>query len=219
MSKSSDLSERRARLKNILAFLKKEYPDAKCHLNFNNALELLIGSILSAQCTDARVNEVTKDLFKKYSNAYEFSKADVRVLKDNIRSTGFFNNKAKSIIECTKALVENHGGVVPDSMEELTKLRGVGRKTANVILGNYYGKSGIIVDTHIGRLSRRLGLTKNTDPVKVEFNLREIIPERDCTFFSNALGDHGRTVCKSRKPVCDQCKISHICPSYGLFNN
>ena len=213
-----NIDERKERLKKILSFLKKEYPDTRCHLNFNDALELLIGSILSAQCTDARVNEVTKDLFKKYSNAYEFSKADIEVLKNDIRSTGFFNNKAKSIVECTKSLVDDHDGIVPDSMEQLTKLRGVGRKTANVILGNYYSKPGIIVDTHIGRLSRRLGLTENKDPVKVESDLREVIPEKDCTFFSNALGDHGRTVCKSRKPLCDQCKISDICPSYGLFN-
>ena len=215
---NADLLERKERLKKILSFLKEEYPDAKCHLNFENSLELLIGSILSAQCTDARVNQVTKGLFRKYSNAYEFSKADIEALKDDIRSTGFFNNKAKSIVECTKFLVEKHDGVVPDTMEELTKLRGVGRKTANVVLGNYYGKPGIIVDTHIGRLSRRLGIAKNTDPVKVEFELREIVSEEDCTFFSNALGDHGRTVCKSRKPLCDQCKIWDICPSYGKFN-
>ena len=217
MSKS-DLSERKERFRKVLSFLKKEYPDAKCHLNFENAVELLVGSILSAQCTDARVNKVTEGLFKKYSSAYEFSRADLRTLKKEIRSTGFFNNKAKSIIECTKALVDHHDGVVPDSMEELTKLRGVGRKTANVILGNYYGKAGIIVDTHIGRLSRRLGFTESKDPVKVESDLREIVPEKDCTFFSNALGDHGRTVCKSRKPLCDQCKIWDICPSYGMFN-
>lgn len=213
----SKLSERKNRLKKILYFLKKEYPNAKCHLNYENAVELLVGSILSAQCTDARVNEVTKDLFEKYTNAYDFSRADLEELKDDIRSTGFFNNKAKSIIACTKAIVENHDGVVPESMEELTKLRGVGRKTANVILGNYYGQAGIIVDTHIGRLSRRLWLTDDKDPVKVEFDLREIVPEKDCTFFSNALGDHGRTVCKSRKPLCNSCKISDICPSYGIF--
>ncbi len=213
-----ELSKRRERLKKILSFLKKEYPNAGCHLDYNNAVELLVGSILSAQCTDVRVNEVTKGLFKKYTNAYEFSLADIEELKDDIRSTGFFNNKAKSILECTRALVRDHDGVVPDTMEELTKLRGVGRKTANVILGNYYGKPGIIVDTHIGRLSRRLGLTENKDPVKVEFDLREIVPEKDCTFFSNSLGDHGRTVCKSRKPLCSECKISDICPSFGMFN-
>jgi len=214
----NNLLERKERLKKILSFLKKEYPDAKCHLDYNNPVELLVGSILSAQCTDLRVNEVTKDLFRKYTNAYEFSLADIDELKEDIRSTGFFNNKAKSILECTKALVRDHDGVVPETMEELTKLRGVGRKTANVILGNYYGKPGIIVDTHIGRLSRRLGLTENEDPVKVEFDLRDIVPENDCTFFSNSLGDHGRTICKSRKPICDNCKISDICPSSGLFN-
>lgn len=214
----NNLLERKERLKKILSFLKKEYPDAKCHLDYNNPVELLVGSILSAQCTDLRVNEVTKGLFRKYTNAYEFSLADIDELKEDIRSTGFFNNKAKSILECTKALVRDHDGVVPETMEELTKLRGVGRKTANVILGNYYGKPGIIVDTHIGRLSRRLGLTENEDPVKVEFDLRDIVPENDCTFFSNSLGDHGRTICKSRKPLCDNCKISDICPSSGLFN-
>jgi len=214
----NNLLERKERFKKIFSFLKKEYPDAKCHLDYNNPVELLVGSILSAQCTDLRVNEVTKNLFRKYTNAYEFSLADIDELKDDIRSTGFFNSKAKSILECTKALVRDHDGVVPETMEELTKLRGVGRKTANVILGNYYGKPGIIVDTHIGRLSRRLGLTENEDPVKVEFDLRDIVPENDCTFFSNSLGDHGRTICKSRKPLCDNCKISDICPSSGLFN-
>ena len=212
------LAERKERLQKILSFLKKEYPDAKCHLNYNNALELLVGSILSAQCTDKRVNMVTPDLFKKYQNAYDFSLAEIEDLKEDIRSTGFFNNKANSIIGCTKMLCEMHDGIVPDTIEELVKLRGVGRKTANVIIGNFYGKPGIIVDTHIGRLSRRLGLTNNKDPVKVEFDLREIVPEKDCTFFSNALGDHGRTVCKSRKPLCSSCKIADICPSSGLFN-
>ena len=214
----NNLLERKERFKKIFSFLKKEYPDAKCHLDYNNAVELLVGSILSAQCTDLRVNEVTKDLFRKYTNAYDFSRADIDELKDDIGSTGFFNNKAKSILECTKALVEKHDGVVPDNMEELTRLRGVGRKTANVILGNYYGKAGIIVDTHIGRLSRRLGLTENKDPVKVEFDLRELVMEENCTFFSNSLGDHGRTICKSRRPLCDKCKISDICPSFGIYN-
>lgn len=212
------LSERKKRLTQILLFLKSEYSDAKCHLNFNNALELLIGSILSAQCTDKRVNMVTPDLFKKYQNAYDFSRADIEVLKQEIKSTGFFNNKAKSIIECTKMLCEDYDGIVPDTIDELVKLKGVGRKTANVIIGNYYGKPGIIVDTHIGRLARRLGLTDIKDPVKVEFDLREIVPENECTFFSNALGDHGRNICKSRKPLCGECKISDICPSFGKFN-
>ena len=215
---SKSIVERKKRANEILSFLKSEYPDAKCHLNYSNALELLIGSILSAQCTDKRVNMVTPGLFNKYQNAYDFSKADFEILKEEIRQTGFFNNKAKSIIACTKMLCENYDGVVPDTIEELVKLRGVGRKTANVIIGNYYKKPGIIVDTHIGRLSRRLGLTDNKDPVKVEFDLRELIPPKDCTFFSNSLGDHGRTICKSRKPLCSSCKISDICPSYGKFN-
>lgn len=212
----SKTSEKKERLSKILSFLKKEYPDAKCHLNFKNAFELLVGSILSAQCTDVRVNEVTKSLFEKYSNPYDFSVADIEVLKNDIKPTGFYNNKARSVIECAKSLVENYDGVLPDTIEELTKLRGVGRKTANVIVGNYYGKPAVIVDTHIGRLSRRLGFTDNTDPVKVEFDLRKIIPKKDCTFFSNALGDHGRSVCKSRKPLCDRCKIGSICPSYYI---
>jgi len=209
-----NLSQRKERLTKVLAFLKKEYPDAKCHLNFKNAFELLIGSILSAQCTDARVNKITKELFKKYSNAYEFSVADVEILKNDIRSVGFYNVKAESIIECAKSLVKDYNGEVPNTIEELVKLRGVGRKTANVIIGNYYGKPGIIVDTHIGRLSRRLGFTRSTDAIKVESDLRKIIPESSCTFFSNALGDHGRLICKSRKPLCGQCKIGDICPSY-----
>lgn len=210
----SDLSQKKQRLKKVLAFLKKEYPDARCHLNFKNAFELLVGSILSAQCTDARVNKVTKDLFKKYPGPCEFSVADVESLKDDIRSTGFYNVKAESIVECAKSLVRDYNGEVPDTIEQLVKLKGVGRKTANVIIGNYYGKPGIIVDTHIGRLSRRLGLTRNADPVKVESDLRDIVPESSCTFFSNALGDHGRSICKSRKPLCSKCKIGSICPSY-----
>lgn len=215
---SKELSDRKKRFPKILSFLKNEYPDAKCHLNYANALQLLVGSILSAQCTDKRVNLVTPALFEKYQNAYDFSRADIEVLKEEIRPTGFFNNKAKSIIACTKMLCDNYDGVVPDTIDELVKLKGVGRKTANVIIGNFYGKPGIIVDTHIGRLSSRLGLTDNKDPVKIEHDLREIVPETDCTFFSNALGDHGRTICKSRKPLCDRCKISYLCPSFGMFN-
>ncbi len=209
-----DLSQREERLTKVLAFLKKEYPNARCHLNFKNAFELLIGSILSARCTDARVNKITKDLFKKYPNAYELSVADIETLKNDIRSAGFYNAKARSIIECARSLVKDHNGEPPDTIEELVKLKGVGRKTANVIIGNYYGKPGIIVDTHVGRLSRRLGLTGSTDAVRIESDLRKIVPESSCTFFSNALGDHGRSICRSRKPLCDRCKIGDICPSY-----
>lgn len=198
----------------ILKFLKKVYPDAKCHLNFDTPLELLIGSILSAQCTDERVNSVTPGLFRKYKDASGFSKADINELEHEIHSTGFFRNKAKSIRACCQKIINEHGGKVPDTMCELVKLPGVGRKTANVILGNYFKKPGIIVDTHIKRLSNRLGLTESSDPVKIEFELRELIPQDEWTFFSNALGDHGRNVCKSRKPLCPECGISSICPYY-----
>jgi len=195
----------------ILQFLKKTYPDAKCHLAFKNASELLIGSILSAQCTDKRVNVITPGLFKKYPDLRAFSCASEKELQNDVRSTGFYRNKAKAIINCSREIIEKHEGEVPCEMEELVKLPGVGRKTANVVIGNYFRKPGIIVDTHIMRLSRRLGLTSNSDPVKIEFDLRECIPEKDWTFFSNSLGDHGRNVCKARKPICSKCGISHVC--------
>jgi len=208
-------ADKKKRALSILKILKEEYPEARCHLNYSNALELLIGCILSAQCTDKRVNEVTKDLFRKYPAASDFARADRAALEDEIHSCGFFRAKAKSILDCTKALVGEYGGEVPASMEKLTKLAGVGRKTANVVLGNWFGIPGIIVDTHIMRLSKRLKLTSNTDATKIEFDLRELIPEKDWTFFSNSLGDHGRTVCFARKPRCGECAISHLCPSAG----
>jgi endonuclease-3 len=208
-------AEKKKRALAILKILREEYPRARCHLNYRNALELLIGCILSAQCTDKRVNEVTKDLFRKYPDAAAFARADRPALEEEIHSCGFYRAKAKSILASTKALVEEYGGEVPASMEKLTKLSGVGRKTANVVLGNWFGIPGIIVDTHIMRLSKRLKLTSNTDATKIEFDLRELIPEKDWTFFSNSLGDHGRTVCFARKPRCGECVISHLCPSAG----
>ncbi len=195
----------------VLKFLKETYPDTKCHLIFKNAHELLVGSILSAQCTDKRVNMITPGLFQKYPDIDAFSKASEEKLQREIRSTGFYKNKAKAIINCSKQIVQLHGGKVPCKMEYLVKLPGVGRKTANVVIGNYFKKPAIIVDTHIMRLSRRIGLTHNSDPVKIEFDLRECISEKHWTFFSNSLGDHGRTVCKARKPLCSKCKISEIC--------
>ncbi len=209
-------SEKTKRASKILSILQDEYPKAKCHLNFDGPLELLIGCILSAQCTDKRVNEVTSGLFRKYPTAVEFSQADQAELEQEIHSCGFFRAKAKSILNCTKALVEEYGGEVPSTMEELTELAGVGRKTANVVLGNYFGTPGIIVDTHIKRLSTRLNLTTNSDPTKIEYDLNEIIPKEKWTFFSNSLGDHGRTICHARKPMCGDCMISHLCPSAGL---
>ncbi|MCZ6554805.1 MAG: endonuclease III [Candidatus Dadabacteria bacterium] len=210
------VSEKKKRASKILSILQDEYPKAKCHLNFDGPFELLIGCILSAQCTDKRVNEVTPGLFKKYPTPHEFVRADQGVLEQEIHSCGFFRAKTKSILNCSKALVEEYGGEVPRTMDELTKLAGVGRKTANVVLGNYFGTPGIIVDTHIKRLSTRLNLTTNSDPTKIEYALNEIIPQEKWTFFSNSLGDHGRTVCYARKPMCGDCMISHLCPSAGL---
>lgn len=212
---TESLSDKKSRAKKILSLLEGEYPNAKCHLNFDGPFELLIGCILSAQCTDKRVNEVTPGLFKKYKSSFEFSQADQSELEQDIHSCGFYRAKAKSIINCSKALVEEHGGEVPKTMDELTNLAGVGRKTANVVLGNYFGIPGIIVDTHIKRLSTRLGLTTNSDPTKIEYDLNELVPEEKWTIFSNSLGDHGRTVCHARKPMCAECIISHLCPSAG----
>lgn len=206
-----NIQDVKKKARKVLRFLKKTYPDAKCHLVFNNASELLIGSILSAQCTDKRVNMVTPGLFEKYPDLGAFSRASEDELQDDVRSTGFYRNKAKAIINCSREIIQKHGGKVPCEMEELVKLPGVGRKTANVVIGNYFRKPGIIVDTHIMRLSRRIGLTSNSDPVKIEFDLRGCIPEKDWTFFSNSLGDHGRNVCKARKPMCSKCGISHVC--------
>lgn len=214
---SETLLEKKKRAVRILSKLEKEYPKAKCHLNFDGPFELLIGCILSAQCTDKRVNEVTPGLFKKYPTPYEFSKADQSELEEEIHSCGFYRAKSKSILNCSKALVEEHDGEVPRTMDELTKLAGVGRKTANVVLGNYFGIPGIIVDTHIKRLSARLGLTTNSDPTKIEYDLNELIPQEKWTIFSNSLGDHGRTVCHARKPMCGDCMISNLCPSAGLL--
>jgi len=207
--------QKRERAQAILSILEEEYPEARCHLNYESALELLIGCILSAQCTDKRVNEVTPGLFEKYPAAADFAAADRRELEDEIHSCGFFRAKAASIINSTRAITEEHGGRVPDSMDELTQLAGVGRKTANVVLGNYYNIPGIIVDTHIKRLSNRLNLTNNSDPTKIEFDLQKLIPGDKWTVFSNSLGDHGRTVCFARKPRCGDCALSHLCPSAG----
>ncbi len=197
--------------RNLLRFLKKTYPDARCHLVYSNPLELLVGCILSAQCTDKRVNMITPALFSRYPDAAAFSTASEQELQERIRSTGFYRNKARAIINCSAEIVRKHSGEVPDTIDDLVKLSGVGRKTANVVVGNYFGKPGIIVDTHISRLSRRIGITRNSDPVRIEFDLREVVPKKDWTFFSNSLGDHGRTVCKARKPICSECAITGMC--------
>lgn len=207
-------TQRKARARKIIARLKQEYPDATCALQHRDALELVVATILSAQCTDARVNMVTPHLFAKYRTAADYAAADPRVLEKEIQSTGFFRNKTKSIIGMAQALVERHGGEVPQTMEELTALPGVGRKTANVILGTWFRKNeGVVVDTHVHRLSRLLGLTRQDDPVRIEHELMEIVPRDDWTWFSHTLIQHGRAVCIARRPRCADCVLNRLCPS------
>jgi endonuclease-3 len=208
------MAERKARTRKIIAKLKREYPDATCALHHSSALELAVATILSAQCTDARVNMVTPHLFAKYRTAADYAAADPRVLETEIQSTGFFRNKTKSIIGMAQALVERHGGAVPQTMEELTALPGIGRKTANVILGTWFHKNdGVVVDTHVQRLTRLLGLTREEDPVKIEQELMTIVPRDDWTWFSHTLILHGRAVCIARRPKCAECVLNRLCPS------
>ena len=208
----------KARTKKIVAGLHKTYPDAHCELNYSNPLELLIATILSAQCTDKRVNMVTAELFKKHRSAADFANAPLAELEQDIKSTGFFRNKAKNIQACCRKLVERHGGSVPKTMEELTHLDGVGRKTANVVLGNAFGINvGVVVDTHVARLSQRLGLTKQKQPEKIEEDLMQLVPREQWTLLSHWLIWHGRRRCDARKPDCAQCEIQKLCPSAGTF--
>jgi endonuclease III len=208
-----DKTEAAERVREILPTLGKIYPGAKTALNFKNPLELLIATILSAQCTDVRVNIVTKDLFRKYKSAGDWAKADIKEIESDIKSTGFYHNKALSIKNSCTAIIERFDGRVPDTMEELVTLPGVGRKTANVVLGNAFGMPAIACDTHVIRLSRRLGLSENSDAVKLEFDLAEIVPKKSWTLFSHLLIFHGRNVCKARKPDCENCLISKCCPA------
>jgi endonuclease-3 len=192
----------------------KVYPEAHCELNFSNPLELLVATILSAQCTDKRVNMVTPALFKKYRTARAYAEAPREALEKEIQSTGFFRAKARSLRSMAADLVAKHGGKVPATMEELTALRGVGRKTANVVLGNAFGlNEGVVVDTHVRRLARRLGLTKHADPEKIEADLMKLIPRSEWAVFSHWLIWHGRRRCFARKPDCDGCEVQHLCPS------
>jgi endonuclease-3 len=202
----------RARVLEIIKLLKKAYPDAKPLLNYRNPYELLIGTILAAQCTDERVNQVTPALFAKWPAPRDMLCASQQELEDIIRPTGFFRNKAKLIREACFALSERYNGRLPDTIEELVKLKGVGRKTANVVVGHCYGKPAVVVDTHCSRVSRRLGLTENTDPVKIERDLRALVPESEQTVFSDVINWHGRFRCKARKPQCPQCEIEYLCP-------
>lgn len=206
----------RPRAQRILRVLARLYPDARCALDFDNPLQLLVATILSAQCTDARVNMVTPSLFARYPDAVAFANAVSEELEKAIQSTGFFRNKARSIRACCQEIVAKHQGKVPDTLEELVQLHGIGRKTANVVLGSAYGVPGITVDTHVGRVSRRLGLTTHTDPEKVERDLMELIPKKEWTNFSHRMIFHGRQVCYARKPDCAHCALASICPKIGV---
>jgi endonuclease-3 len=217
-SNSKTIEERRRRVAAILPILKKTYPTARCSLDHHNALELLVATILSAQCTDERVNIVTKTLFKKYRSAKDYARAAEGELEKDIQSTGFFNNKSRSLRGMGNALLERHGGKVPATMDELTHLPGVGRKTANVVLGNAFNQNvGVVVDTHVSRLSNRLGLTKHADPVKIEQDLMQVVPREEWTLWSHLLIYHGREICKARKPECERCPILEYCPAGKLF--
>ena len=194
--------------------MKEEYPDASTELDWENPLQLLVATMLSAQSTDVRVNEVTKRLFEKYRTAEEYAQADLGRLEEEIHPVGFFRNKARSIRDMARALVEDHGGEVPRTMPELVALPGVGRKTANVVLGNAFGiDEGLVVDTHVRRLAGRLGLSTERDPEKIERDLLGVVPEGERTLFSHLLIFHGRRVCKSRKPDCAGCVLNRVCPS------
>ncbi|HVU26363.1 MAG TPA: endonuclease III [Verrucomicrobiae bacterium] len=206
-----------ARVKKIIAGLEKTYPNAHCELVHQNPLELLIATILSAQCTDKRVNIVTKDLFQKYRSAKDFANAEISELENDIRTTGFYKNKARNIKSACADIVEKYGGNVPQTMEELIQLGGVGRKTANVVLGNAFGINiGVVVDTHVARLSFRLGLTKENSPEKIEQDLMQLVPQKKWALFSHLLIWHGRRRCFARKPDCANCEVKKWCPQIGV---
>jgi endonuclease-3 len=216
MSDKSD-KEVKERVKKIIRRLKSAYPDAKCSLNHSNAFELLIATILSAQCTDERVNIVTADLFRKYRKPEDYLKVSSKELEEDTRTTGFFRNKTKAIQGTAKVLTEEHAGKVPNSMDELLELPGVARKTANVVLGNAFGvKSGIVVDTHVTRLAHRLDLTEHKQAEKIERDLMDLVPKKDWVIFAHLLIFHGRKICRARNPLCADCVIEKLCPSSYL---
>ncbi len=200
----------------ILEILEKEYPHARVTLDFRNPLQLLVATILAAQSTDQRVNRVTKDLFQKYRKAEDFARADQRTFEEEIRSTGFYHNKARSVIRCCQEIVQRFGGEIPRSLEDLTSLPGVGRKTANVVRGNAFGEQAIAVDTHVKRVTRRLGWAKADDPDKIEFELMEVIPRERWTRACHLLVFHGRNICLAAKPKCSVCPVSRLCPKIGV---
>jgi endonuclease-3 len=217
MPKCESPDDLKARTRVIIRKLKRAYPDAKCSLNHSNAFELLIATILSAQCTDERVNIVTADLFRKYTKPEDYLNVSPRELEKDIQSTGFFRNKTKSIQGTSKVLTEEYGGQVPRTMDELLELPGVARKTANVVLGNAFDiKAGVVVDTHVTRLSHRLALTQEKTAEKIERDLIELVPKKDWVLFPHLLIAHGRKICKARNPLCDQCPVERLCPSSFL---
>lgn len=211
----ADAAARRRAARRVFTVLSREYPDAHCELDFENPLQLLVATMLSAQCTDRRVNLVTPALFNRYPDAAALAGARQPELEDLIRSTGFFRNKAANIIAMAQVLCAEHGGAVPAVLDDLVMLPGVGRKTANVVLGNAFDVPGLTVDTHFGRLARRFGWTSNTDPVKVEADVAELFPRKDWTHLSHRLIWHGRRVCHARKPACGACPLAKLCPSFG----
>ncbi|MBE2227389.1 MAG: endonuclease III [Ignavibacteria bacterium] len=216
MAESIKLKSTRA--SKILNILSNEYPDAGCHLDYNNPFELLISTLLAAQCTDERVNTVMVPLFKKYKTPNDFLNLKPAELEHELRSINFYRNKTKSVLSCCAALVNEYNSEVPKTMGELTKLAGVGRKTANVVLGNCFGEPAIMTDTHLNRVSQRLGLTDNDKPEKIEMDLKEIIPDKMQVQYSHVIGQHGRSVCKAKKPLCNECVVCELCPSCNNFN-
>ena len=208
--------KRQERAAAVLELLKAEYPSVKCTLNYQTPIEMLIATQLSAQCTDARVNIVTQKLFKKYRSVEDFANADYDELCEDIRPAGFYRSKAKNIILASQRIIDAYGGEVPDTMEDLLSLAGTGRKTANLVLGDIFKKPAIVVDTHCIRLSNRIGLTKNSDPVKIEMDLKKIIPPEESLDFCHRLVAHGRAVCPARKPKCEECVIKSVCAKKGV---
>jgi endonuclease III len=217
MVKTTNPLDLKTRVRTVIRLLKRAYPDAKCSLNHSNAFELLIATILSAQCTDARVNIVTQDLFRKYRKPEDYLKVSTRELQQDIRTTGFFRNKTTSIQGTARALTEQYGGVVPQTMDELLELPGVARKTANVVLGNAFGiKAGVVVDTHVTRLSHRLGFSDQKTAEKIEQDLIPIVPKKEWVIFPHLMIAHGRAICKARSPLCEECVVEKLCPSSYL---
>ncbi len=213
---AESMASKKQRVLGMLEIFHQVYQDAACTLDYQNALELLIATQLAAQCTDARVNLVTPALFAKYPDVYAFANADELELQEDIRSTGFFRNKARNIIGCCQMLIQDYHGEVPNKMEDLLRLPGVGRKTANLVLGDFFDIPGVVVDTHATRLSNRMGLTCQKDPYKIELDLQKVIPQASWADFCHQLVYHGRAYCDARSPKCDTCPVAHLCPKQGV---